>query len=110
MHDGALSGTVDLDGSSVRIALTGEVDISSGEQLDVALTTLIRGGFTTIVVDLEGVRFVDCAGLRPLLRAAQTASAAGGVLRVERPRLLVQRVLRLTGTDHLLAGRRMRPR
>ena len=71
------------DGLFVR--LSGEVDLSVEEYLSAVLDEATAGQPPppVVVADLSGLRLLDCAGVRVLLRG--TASRAGPWLRVERP-------------------------
>jgi anti-anti-sigma factor len=66
-----------------RLVLSGELDLSTGDELLAAAADATRG--SSLVVDLSGVSFVDSVGLRTLLR-----------LRREHP------AMRLEGVTHQL--------
>ena len=88
---------------ALRVALEGELDLSSVAVLeravDDAVASAKRSG--TVELDLEGVSFMDSAGLRGLLSARQRADAAGRWLRVVAATPAVWRVLELTRTATL---------
>ena len=89
--------------SCVIVEVRGEVDLGSarifGRYLSLALT---RQAPATIL-DLSGLAFLDCAGLRVLLAASRHAAAYGGPLILAAPRPVVVTLLRLTGSDQHLA-------
>ncbi len=65
-----------------RVKVTGELDIATASQLEVALEALVRDGVRILDVDLDRVPFCDITGLNVLLRANAAARAGGGRMRV----------------------------
>jgi anti-anti-sigma factor len=64
------------------IAVNGDIDLSTAEDLLVRLTALIGSLQHEISLDLSGVTFIDCAGLRPLAAANARARANGASIRL----------------------------
>jgi anti-sigma B factor antagonist len=62
-----------------------EVDVSTTDQLRLALLKAAAPGQTTIVVDMTQTQFCDSAGLIVLTRAHERAMARGGELRLVIP-------------------------
>lgn len=94
----------DIDPSgSVRMILTGEIDISSVNLLARGLATLSHTA-DNIVIDLAGVTFLDSTGVGALVVAHRRATATGRSLTVVNAHGIVRRVLDLTGTFPTLAG------
>ena len=52
---------------SVRVAPVGELDIATVDKLRAEVDRLRESGFTKLVLDLRGVRFLDSTGLRLVL-------------------------------------------
>ena len=50
-----------------------------------------------VIIDLTGLEFIDCGGLRALAGAREQARRAGGELLLAAPQRLVLRMLALTG-------------
>src|SRR5215217_3249720 len=77
----------------------GELDISTvGE-----LATVVERECSSqadLVVDLSGLSFLDCAGLRILLYAHALANSNGSSLRLTPGPTMVQRIFHLTGLHH----------
>jgi len=94
--DGALN--VDITENGV-IFVAGEIDMAGGPVLEAALRE--RDSDDPLVVDLEGVSFIDSSGLRSLLGASQRASERGSslVLRAAGPE--VMRLIDITGTSSM---------
>ena len=78
----------------VVVALHGELDIADAADVAAALAAA-SAGRTAIVVDLAGLTFIDCSGVRAL--AGTRARHAGGVMLLAAPRRVVLRVIALTG-------------
>jgi anti-anti-sigma factor len=67
--------------ASVRIRVTGEVDVATVPQLRQAIDAYARSG-QTMIVDLKAVEFIDSMGLAALVRARHRALARGARLRL----------------------------
>ena len=82
-------------GAHHLLSLEGDLDLSSAPVLEAQLAEL--EGLVSCVVDLHGLDFIDCAGLRALVHLCQELTARGGRLVVTRPRGLVAKVLEVIG-------------
>jgi anti-anti-sigma factor len=80
----------------VVVALSGEVDATNAEG-SAALIATVAARVPWLIVDLTGLKFIDCAGTRALAAAARQARQAGGGLVLAAPAPLVLRMLDLTG-------------
>jgi len=91
---------------TVRVAVAGEIDLSSSNLLRVRLLNVLSALHPHhIEVDLAGVTFLDCSGLTVLVVLGQVAARTGCRLRITNPHRMVRRVLDLTGLlDVLTAG------
>jgi len=72
-HDMGLELSGWCEGTTLRIVVAGELDISSGDDLTTAIEALIEPGMD-LVLDLDGLTFVDSAGVRVLMRIADAAA------------------------------------
>ena len=88
--------------SYVIVELRGEVDLGSARILGRHLSLVLTRQAPATILDLSGLVFLDCAGLRVLLAASRQAAARGGSLVLAAPRPVVVKVLRLTGSDQHL--------
>jgi anti-sigma B factor antagonist len=88
-----------------RIVLSarGKIMFGSREPLGEALKAALTTPVPRIVVDLHEVTICDSAGLQLLVDAHRQAVAAGGWLRLSRPRGLVERVLQITNLVEILS-------
>jgi anti-sigma B factor antagonist len=84
----------DGDGHVV-VALCGELDIADTAAVAAALAVVIARE-PEIIVDLTGLKFVDCGGVAVLASGRKLARLAGGELRLAAPQPRVLRVLTLT--------------
>jgi anti-sigma B factor antagonist len=87
------------------LTLSGEVDIYTSPSLKTALAVAAADGCSTIVVDMNGVGFIDSSGLGVLVGALRRAREAGGDLRVVSAQEGLARILRITGLDHVFVLR-----
>src|SRR4051794_30005866 len=63
------------DDDGVRLVITGEVDMTTGDVLEQEIVRAEREGAATITLDLTGVEFFDSTGLQILLDADVRAHA-----------------------------------
>ena len=59
----------------VRVHATGEIDCGNASLLGQALAAALARGAGRLEVDLAEVTFIDCAGVRELLKYAEDAAA-----------------------------------
>ena len=79
----------------VIVRVCGELDICTAPLLATELRELQRPG-NHVVVDLESVDFMDCAGLHVLLSAAESASSVGSSVSVTAAPPQVERLFELS--------------
>jgi anti-anti-sigma factor len=84
----------DLFAGHVVVALRGELDARDASWLARALSAAAASG-SRIIVDLAGLTFMDCSGVRALVTARMQARQAGGDLLLAEPRGAVLRLLSL---------------
>jgi anti-anti-sigma factor len=90
--------------ATVRVAVTGEVDMATATVLRDRLLDVLDGhGPSVLEVDLAGVTFLDCAGLGALVTACKAAVRTGRQMRATHPQPFVREVLAVTGLLTLLA-------
>lgn len=78
-----------LDERTLRIALMGEVDVYSAPQVEDFVKENLRR-YKTFIIDLQGVDFIDSAGLGMLIGCQAYLEEVGGDLKVvcSQPRIL----------------------
>lgn len=94
--------TTEVDGSTVRLVLEGELDIASAGQVERELTRVEQGAPSMLVLDLRGLAFMDSTGLRIVVAADARAREADRRLVVVRGPEAVQRIFRMTRLDERL--------
>jgi anti-sigma B factor antagonist len=91
------------EGDSVTVAVSGEIDLSTADELDAAIREAEKTETDRVVVDLSGLSFVDSTGLGVLLEAIKRNRSDGNRLSfVPSKHEAVTRLLALTGTTELL--------
>jgi len=93
------------DGGTI-VAISGEVDVCTEVPLQQALLRIIRERGARLMLDVSGVSFMDCAGLRALLATRRRAEMRGGCMRLIATSAAVRRIIELTGTREALASER----
>ena len=94
--------TTEMDGTTVRLALAGELDIASAERVERELQRIELDGAATIVLDLRALTFLDSTGLRIIVAADARAREHGRRLVVIQGPDAVQRILHMTRLDERL--------
>jgi anti-anti-sigma factor len=94
----AFTVVVEHKDGRVLVCPVGELDLATGPVLERVLESLV-GGPPAIELDLTGITFVDCAGLRPIRQARRRASRSFTQVRLSEAQPKVQRVLQLAGLD-----------
>jgi len=90
---------VDRDGTNCVVTLEGEIDVYTAPRLKDALVEAIEGGCVDVIVDLEGVAFIDSSGLGVLVGALRRAKERSGAVRLVCTRGSILKIFRVTGLD-----------
>jgi anti-sigma B factor antagonist len=88
---------LDRAGDVATVALAGEIDVATVEQLRSALAEAIAAGPGAVVVDMSGLSFIDSTGLGALIFGFQRARDAGIPFRLARPAPGVRQILVVSG-------------
>ncbi|GAA4609723.1 anti-sigma B factor antagonist [Actinoplanes octamycinicus] len=86
----------------VRIALTGELDMATTEQLRAHLDHTLISRPRLVLVDLDGVTFCDSTGISALVAARTAAAAAGSHLQVVNAHGITAKTMQITGVLEFL--------
>jgi anti-sigma B factor antagonist len=87
----------------VRVALSGELDLSSALLFDEELRRIEADDLPrTLVLDLRKLKFLDSTGLRLIWSAHSRARRCGRRLRIVPGSDAVRRIFRLTGMNERL--------
>jgi anti-sigma B factor antagonist len=79
----------------VVVVLRGELDVAQAAQVAASLAVVAASGLD-VIVDLEGLEFIDSSGLAALVHARHHARRAGGDLLLAAPQQQVLRILAIT--------------
>ncbi|MEQ4306142.1 STAS domain-containing protein [Plantactinospora sp. B6F1] len=91
--------------ATARLSAAGEIDLATAPMLRDQLLTLLRDRAPAVlIVDLAGVAFLDCAGIRALVGVRNAAGETGCQMRVTGPQPFVRRVLEVTGLLGILTA------
>jgi anti-anti-sigma factor len=93
---------IQRDGENVLVSVYGELDLATADVLDDLARALTSGGGGSLLVDLQGVTFLDVAAGRALLRCYEHVERRYRTVTFAGMRATVWTVLRVTGLDHLL--------
>lgn len=95
VHSQRLFGTLGL------IVLTGEVDIFTAPRFKECLVEFLDSGIVRLVIDLNGVTFMDSTALGVLVGGVRRVHDAGGAMTLVVTSRPVERVLSITGLDRV---------
>ncbi len=88
-------------GSTATVRLTGRLDVSGAERIDLPLATL-SGSKNRLLIDMAGVTFIASIGLRHLVTAAKAVRRRGGHLLLLNPTVAVTEVIIASGLTQFL--------
>ncbi|MFB6549478.1 MULTISPECIES: anti-sigma factor antagonist [unclassified Streptomyces] len=83
----------------------GEIDIASAADITPRLDRETERPDALVVLDLSGIEFFDCSGLRLLYRARRRVLDRGGQVHLVCTHPLTLRMLRITGLARLMPPR-----
>jgi anti-sigma B factor antagonist len=83
------------------VSVSGEVDLNAAEPLQDLLLRVMRMHGPWLLLDLSGVSFIDCAGLRTLVLTRQRAESRNGSLILIAVSATVRRILDLAKMRHV---------
>ena len=89
-------------GDAVVLHVAGEVDVFTAPQLREALVGAIEQGSRDVVVDLQGVDFLDSTGLGVLVAGLKRVRQYGGDLSLVCTREHILKILDITGLVKVL--------
>jgi anti-anti-sigma factor len=88
--------------AGVRVALAGDLDLSTAPKLSETLEQVERDDPDVIVLDLRRLAFMDSTGVALLLEAGKRAADAGRELQIIKGSSQVDRLVAETGVDEFL--------
>jgi anti-sigma B factor antagonist len=94
--------TVAYEADRMIVRLSGEIDNYTAPRLRKVLDDALREKPSTLVVDLEGVTFLDSRGLSTLVHGNLAAPEHGTNMTVVNPRPGVRKTLEITGLGYMV--------
>ena len=92
-----LSLTTRDEGDRTIVAVGGEIDVYTAPKLREQLVDLVNAGRYHLVVDMEGVEFLDSTGLGVLVGGLKRVRAHDGSLRLVCTQERILKIFRITG-------------
>lgn len=93
--------TRQADNGATVVAPTGRLDVAGAPALKDAIAEAVKNGPPRVVIDMEGVSFVDSTGLGSVIAALKQIRGSQGELRLAAPNQQVRVVLELTTLDRV---------
>jgi len=99
MQDGSSGFSITLkhDPDGVQVRIVGELDLATVPELNRVLETLDGDGYSRLMLDLDGVQFIDSSGLSVIASANRSADSNGHRLTIRCSSWQVRRLFELTG-------------
>jgi anti-anti-sigma factor len=92
-----------IDNSTMRLVLTGEIDLANADSVvELGTKCIRRAGVTTLVVDLGEVTFMDSTALSALVQLRNAAIEINKSTRLTNLPPRVARLLEMTGLASVL--------
>ena len=93
--------TRQTDGGIIVLAATGRLDVAGAPALNDAVSEVAKNGRSRVVIDMEGISFVDSTGLGSVISALKQVRGSQGDMRLAAPNQQVRVVLELTTLDRV---------
>jgi anti-sigma B factor antagonist len=93
--------TRQAENGATVVAPTGRLDVAGAPALKDAIGEALKNGQAKVVLDMEGVSFVDSTGLGSVIAALKQIRSSQGDLRLAAPNQQVRVVLELTTLDRV---------
>jgi anti-sigma B factor antagonist len=85
------------EGSRTVVVVNGEIDVYTAPSLRERLNELVAAGHHDLIVDMQGVDFLDSTGLGVLVGGLKRARALDGALQLVCGQEKILKVFRITG-------------
>jgi anti-sigma B factor antagonist len=102
MSPAELRWTLSPERARVRVRLEGELDLATAATFQEAVLDLMESGWSTILVDLGGLTFMDSSGLRTAFDLDTEATRRGIALRLTGASDDIRRLFSSTGLSRQL--------
>jgi anti-sigma B factor antagonist len=85
------------------VELEGEIDLSTAAVFKETVYEVIESGKANVVIDLNGLEFMDSTGLGVLVAALKKTSTEGGSIRLICGKRNILKVFTITGLDKVFS-------
>ena len=85
------------------IAVSGEIDVYTAPKLREKLVSLVESGSYHLIVDMEGVEFLDSTGLGVLVGGLKRVRAHDGDIDIVCTQGRILRIFKITGLSNVFA-------
>ncbi|HJQ77589.1 MAG TPA: STAS domain-containing protein [Acidimicrobiia bacterium] len=96
---GLTINTQDLTGGWTSLAVKGEIDLATVEELQTAINNIAENGAQHLVIDLTGSSFMDSTGLKALVMASRRFDEEGRSFAIAVSGGPVSRLIDLSGVS-----------
>ena len=93
--------TRQADNGVTVVAPTGRLDVAGAPALKETISEVVKNGPPKVVIDMEGVSFVNSTGLGSVIAVLKQLRSSQGELRLAAPNQQVRVVLELTTLDRV---------
>ncbi len=90
-------------GDRIVVEVSGEIDVYTAPKLRDKITELVGAGVYEIVIDMEGVEFLDSTGLGVLVGGLKKVRAHGGSLSLVCTQDRLLKIFQITGLSKVFA-------
>ena len=94
--------TEEVEGATI-IAVGGEIDVYTAPRLRDKITELVADGVYSLIIDMEGVEFLDSTGLGVLVGGLKRVRSHDGDLALVCTQRRILKVLEITGLTKVFA-------
>jgi anti-sigma B factor antagonist len=91
------------EGGCPVVELEGEIDLSTSPVFKETVYRVIESGNKDVIIDLNGLEFMDSTGLGVLVAALKKTSMEGGSIRLICSKRNIIKVFTITGLDKVFA-------
>jgi len=85
------------------VEVSGEIDVYTAPKLREALQGLVDGGSYRLIIDMDGVEFLDSTGLGVLVRGMKRVRAHDGSIDIVCNQGRILRIFKITGLSNVFA-------
>jgi anti-sigma B factor antagonist len=85
------------------VAVSGEIDVYTAPKLREKLISLVDGGSYQLIVDMEGVEFLDSTGLGVLVGGLKRVRAQDGWIDLACTQSRILRIFKITGLNKVFS-------